>query len=329
MLGAAAPRPFDPGHLRLASDLRRSGIEPSRGPWHHVRRGVWIDATVWGGLDPTQRHAAFTHATALLRRLDEPLVCAVESAAAVWGLPRIEPWPRHVRHLVTGRHVRGSSLLRPHLGAQADPVEVHGLFVTPVARTVVDLARCGSLVTAVAAADHALRHRLCSRDDLTDEVARLRPRAHGRIRAALTRDLADPLSMSPGESLSRVNMFRLNLPRPTLQHSVCDEHGQISVVDFWWQGVVGEFDGRSKYDVPDGSDPKQAAEVLWREKQREDRLRRQATVARWVYRDAIRPELMARILAAAGIRPLARPRWFDLGVATSAGPDEQGSGAAS
>ncbi len=51
MLGAAASLPFDPGALRLASDLRRSGIEPSRGQWHHVRRGVWIDAVVWGELD--------------------------------------------------------------------------------------------------------------------------------------------------------------------------------------------------------------------------------------------------------------------------------------
>lgn len=316
MLGAAALPPFDPGSLRLASDLRRSGIEPARAGWHHVRRGVWIDAAVWAGLDPTQRFAAFTHATALLRRLDEPLVCAVESAAAVWGLPRIEPWPRHVRHLVTARHVRGSALLRPHLGDEVEPVQVHGLFVTPVARTLVDLARTGTLVTAVAAADHALRHGLCSRRELAEEVARLRPRAHGRVRAALARDLADPLGMSPGESLSRVQMFQLNLPRPTLQHPVHDDLGRIGVVDFWWEGVVGEFDGRTKYGVPEGARAVDAAEVLWREKQREDRLRRRAAVARWTYRDAVRPEGMARILAGVGIRPVARPRWFDLGAAS-------------
>ena len=54
--------PVRPGALRLASDLRRSGIEPSRGGWHHVRRGVWVDAGVWATLDATQRYAAFTHA---------------------------------------------------------------------------------------------------------------------------------------------------------------------------------------------------------------------------------------------------------------------------
>lgn len=108
MLGAAAPIPFDPGTLRLASDLRRGRIEPSLS-MHQVRRGVWIDAAAWALLDPAQRHAAFVHATALLRRREDPLLCAVESAAAVWGLPRIEHWPRHVRHLVTDRRLRGSA----------------------------------------------------------------------------------------------------------------------------------------------------------------------------------------------------------------------------
>ena len=319
MLGAAAPLPFDPGSLRLASDLRRSGIEPSRGPWHHVRRGVWIDDAVWSALDPTQRHAAFVHATALLRRLDEPVVCAVEAAAAVWGLPRIEPWPGFVRHHVTERRVRGSILLRPSLGAEVQPVERQGLLVTPVARTVVDLARTGSLFTAVAASDHALRHGLCSVEELAAEVASIPPGGAGRVRAALVRDLSDPLSMSPGESLSRVQMFRLNLPRPVLQHPLADEHGLIGVVDFWWEGVVGEFDGRVKYRVPEGASAEEAAAILWAEKKREDRLRPQAAVARWVWVDALHSQRLSTILARAGVRPVARPRWFDLGSAGSAG----------
>ncbi|MFC7487993.1 hypothetical protein ACOCJ7_18485 [Knoellia sp. CPCC 206453] len=319
MLGAAAPLPFDPGALRLASDLRRSGIEPSRGPWHHVRCGVWIDGALWATLDPTQRHAAFVHATALLRRLQEPVVCAVEAAAAVWGLPRIEDWPGFVRHHVTERRVRGSTLLRPFLGAEVEPVERQGLLVTPVARTVVDLARSGSMFTAVASADHALRHALCDAEELAAEVSSLPPRAAGRVRAALVRDLADPLSMSPGESLSRVQMFRLNLPRPELQHEVHDDDGLAGVADFWWEGVVGEFDGKMKYRVPEGASPQEAAEIVWKEKKREDRLRSRARVARWIWVDALRPERMLHRLGAVGIRPVARLRWFDLGSGSVAG----------
>ncbi|KRE43509.1 hypothetical protein [Knoellia sp. Soil729] len=313
MLGAAAPLPFDPGTLRPASDLRRSGIEPSRGAWHHVRRGVWMDAGVWATLDSTQKHAAFVHATALLRRLEEPVVCAVEAAAAVWGLPRIEAWPAFVRHHVCDRRVRGSALLRPFLGAEVEPVERQGLLVTPVARTIVDLARTGSLFTAVAAADHALRHELCAAEDLAAEVSSVPARAPGRVRAAVVRDLADPLSMSPGESLSRVQMFRLNLPRPELQHAVHDDEGLAGTVDFWWEGVVGEFDGKTKYRVPAGASAEEAAEIVWREKKREDRLRRKAAVGRWTYREAMQPQVLAQVLAQAGVTAVARPRWFDVG----------------
>ncbi len=236
----------------------------------------------------------------------------------MWGLPRIEVWPRHVRHLVGDRQVRGSSLVRPHLGAEVEPVEHQGLLVTPVARTVVDLARSGSIFTAVAAADHALRHEMCSAEELTTEVDLIPAGAPGRVRATLVCDLADPLSMSPGESLSRVQMFRLNLPKPELQHEVHDEDGLVGVVDFWWEGVAGEFDGKLKYRVPEGASPEEAAEIVWREKKREDRLRRKAGVGRWIYRDAMEPARLSRILAQVGIRPVARPRWFDLGGAGKA-----------
>lgn len=314
MLGSPAPQPFDPGCLRFAADLRRADIEPSRGQgWHSVRHGVWIASPHWAALDPTQRHAAFVHATALSRRLDEPFVAAGTSAAAVWGLPRIEAWPKHVRHLVSGRRVRGSMIMRPLVGMDSVPVERHGLLLTPVARTVVDLARTGSLVTAVAAADHALRHDMCSHDEIADEVIAIPPRAGGRVRAALMRDLADPLGMSAGESLSRVQMFLLNLPRPTLQHTIRDAEGVAGVVDFWWEGVAGEMDGRIKYNVPEGASAQEASRILWNEKKREDRIRRQAAMARWTWADAKAPERLMRILGAVGIRPVARPVWFDLG----------------
>ena len=318
MIGPAAPVPFDPGCLRFATDLRRAGTEPSRGGgWHHVRHGVWVEARVWAALNLTQRHAAFVHATALQRRVEERFVAAGSAAAAVWGLPRIEPWPDHVRHLVTNRRVRGSAIIRPLLGADVEPVMVHGLLLTPAARTVVDLARTGSLVSAVAAADQALRHGLCTPEQLAAEVAAIPRRAAGRVPAALTRDLANPLSMSAGESLSRVRMFELNLPKPVLQRELRDDDGLIGLVDFWWKGVVGEFDGRIKYRVPEGTTADEAARILWREKKREDRLRRSSRVARWVWSDALRADRLLQTLGRVGIRPVARPQWFDLGSSAS------------
>lgn len=67
-----------------------------------------------------------------------------------------------------------------------------------------------------------------------------------------------------------------------------------------------------KYRVPEQASPEEAARVLWREKQREDRLRRRTrhAVARWLYADALVPERLAALLAQYGVRPLRRNTWF-------------------
>ena len=74
---------------------------------------------------------------------------------------------------------------------------------------------------------------------------------------------------------------------------------------------MGEFDGRKKYGLREGMDPKEAERTLWNEKKREDRIRAtDRKMARWVWADAARPSQMARLLAAQGVRPSAVNRWF-------------------
>jgi hypothetical protein len=249
---------------------------------------------------------------------DPPQVFALESAAAVWGLPRVEDWPLRTRTLVTSGRPRGSSGVRPFLAAEAEPVLLNGVQVTGVARTVVDLARTGSLESAVAAADHALRHGLCSVADLRAEADAVPARVRGRPAASLVAELADGDSMSVGESLSRVQMFRLGLPRPRLQVEHVDELGRIGFVDFDWDGVIGEFDGKVKYRVPPEADPQEAAEIVWFEKKREDRLRVRSRVARWTWEVALYRDRLGRVLAARGVHPSPRASWFDLGVTRGA-----------
>jgi hypothetical protein len=319
VLGPAAPTPFDPSVLWRYADLRARGVDPQRAPgWQRVRRGVWLEARHWRSMTPGERHAALVHATSLLCDPEGRTVFAVESAAALWGLPRVEPWPESVRTLVTGARRRGSPGIRPQLGAEAVPVVVAGLRATSVSRTVVDLARTGSLASAVGAGDHALRHGLCTRDQLVQEADAVPPRSRRRPVARLVAELADPGAMSVGESLSRVQMFLLGLPRPRLQVEHTDDAGRIGFVDFDWDGVVGEFDGRVKYRVPEGADPREAAEVVWREKRREDRLRARSRMARWTWAVALEKDRLARVLDAQGVRPAPRSSWFDLGSIRSA-----------
>ncbi len=314
MLGPPAPVPLDPSFLRSYRELRRRGVDPQRAPgWRRVRRGVWAEETLWGALAPEQRHAALVHATAMVCEGVPGPVFAVESAAAVWGLPRVESWPTVVRTLATSGRPRGSTGVRPHVGADADAVVVHGIRVTTVARTVVDLARVASLPSAVAAADCALRHRLCTREQLRQEADAVPPRVRGRPLASLVVDLADGDSMSVGESLSRVQMFRLGLPRPRLQVEHHDDQGLIGVVDFDWDGVVGEFDGKVKYRLEAGADTDEAAETLWREKRREDRLRVGSRVARWTWDIALDTNGLGQVLARQGLRAAPLSSWFGPG----------------
>ena len=270
-------------------------------------------ADLWAEMPPVTRHAALVHATALCCDPDSDAVYSHESAAALWGLPRIEPWPQ-LAHVTSVRAVRSSARLRRHECELNAYMVRNGLRVTTPERTVVDLARTGSLVTALAAADHALRHELTTADNLVEEASDIPVRARGRTAAKLVAELADGRSMSAGESLSRAQMLVLNLPRPDLQVKCEDESGLIGFADFGWQGVVGEFDGKVKYRVPEGASGQEATAALWKEKPREDRIRAtDLRVARWVYADALVPGRMAAKLAGQGIRAQPRNAWFDLG----------------
>lgn len=281
-----------------------------------VRHGVVIAARTWATLTPEQRHAAFVQATALRMNTDTTFVFSHTVAAALWELPRVSAWPKHIDVTGTGKRVRSSGLIRRHHLPVDVAAVVRGLDVTTLTRTILDVARTETLSDAVAAADHALHHELCSKAGLEAEFDQVNPGSPGRARARLALDLADGRSMSVGESLSRVQMFRLDLPRPALQVPIEDEDGLIGIGDFGWDGVIGEFDGRKKYGLRQGMDPKEAERTLWNEKKREDRIRAtHRKMARWVWVDALRPQQMARILAAQGIRQSAVNTWFAENVA--------------
>ena len=275
-------------------------------PWRdrrlqRVRRGAYTDAAAWTTSDEDRRHLVRAHAVTGAART--PPVLSHGSAAVVHGLPLVGRRDDRV-HVVRGAADGGRSrgdVVRHTVEDVPDPVTVGGLLVTDVARTIVDLARADGVVAGVVAGDHALRLRVTTRAEVAAEVERLRPGARGRRRACDALRLLDGRSESPGESLSRVRMDEAGLPVPMLQHEVHDRVGFAGRVDFWWpdHGVVGEFDGRSKY----GATGTAAADAVWREKLREDRLRASgARVVRWTWRDAWDRDPMIRLLRSAGVR---------------------------
>ena len=72
----------------------------------------------------------------------------------------------------------------------------------------------------------------------------------GSRTARLAIRLADGRSESPGESVTRVQFYRYDIPMPTLQYQVFDRAGRlVGESDFYWEDFrhLGEFDGFVKY----------------------------------------------------------------------------------
>lgn len=254
-----------------------------RGSVETVRPGAYLATDDPRLGDAESRHVLMV--LAAVAGLSADAVVSHVSAAAVHGLP-VWSVPFQRVHVTRSRRSGGRIGRFVHVHAARldadDVVELDGLRVTSMARTVVDLARSEAFEAAVATADGALRAGV-SRADLQRAVARS---AHRRGNAAAARVMAfaDGRSESVGESRSRVVMARLGLPVPDLQVSVPSIGGGIDArSDFGWleRGVVGEFDGMAKYGrlLRPGES---AGDAVVREKLREDAIRDTGVrVVRW------------------------------------------------
>ncbi|AEF42526.1 PDDEXK family nuclease [Hoyosella subflava] len=174
-----------------------------------------------------------------------------------------------------------------------------GIRVTSAARTVVDIARTVPFEQAIVVGDAAMRSGLVTRDALHEVLSDLGG-AHGIGEARKAVKFLSERSESVGESRSRVLFHAFGL-HPQSQVRIIDGSGRfIGRVDFLFApGVIGEFDGLSKYGAllrPGES----ASDAVVREKLREDALREAGwIVIRWTWADLREPErLIARILEA-------------------------------
>lgn len=151
------------------------------------------------------------------------------------------------------------------------------------------------LETGLVAADDALHRRLLTPADLR-MAARARRLANGAQRVRQLAARADAAHESPGETLSAVRFSEAGI-LVEAQFSVpgsqrWTRNGEGYRCDFRVVGtrVLVEFDGASRYDDP---------AVLWREKQREDRIRSLGwTVVRLVWSDLFHGRAVAKVRAA-------------------------------
>jgi hypothetical protein len=307
-------------HQQAARRVRSGELE-------RVRRGVVRRAPLPIELvDRFDRHAELR-----LRYLDRVLavaetrrsevVFAGRAALAIWDFAVVDPWPSDVELLdppgSPRRSKRGVTVHRARFD-DSDIVPWGDHFVTSPARTLADLARGGDFTGSIVALDHALSARATPAQSVTkDEVRSALERtgsARGLTRALAAVEFGDGRSGSGGESLSRVDIFRLGLELPELQVRHPHPDGFYDA-DFEWPAwrhrpaTIGEFDGVMKYlkqELRGGAD---ASEVVVAEKRREDFLRAQGRgFTRWGWREARQPiQLLGPQLMRAGIRVVRRP----------------------
>lgn len=260
--------------------LRRTAA----GRWRLLRRGVYCLARTWDDATPAGRHV-LESAAALLAVAGRPVVSHA-SAAVLHGLPapftpsgvwltREPPWGTRYLEGVT---VEAATLPRGQVERR------QGLRVTTLARTVADCLRHLDDVDAVVIGDAALRRRPDVLGAVLEVLAGCESWPYA-VRAARRVPLLDGHRESPVESWSYVALHRRGIPLPEPQVIVCDGGGRpVARVDGWWDelAAVAEIDGAVKYGVGADLDIQEARRALFREKRREDALRRLgATVVRW------------------------------------------------
>jgi hypothetical protein len=279
----------------IARSCRTSGFyrDVRRGSYIRLAEGVFLPTKIWVSLSQDDKYLARIHA--VVRASRPGLTLSHFSAAALWKLPIVGSWPTKPE-VVVGSASAGVSRVAFTARKYSIPREtdsIDEIAVTPLPRTLIDIGRSAPLSVSVAMMDRALARKppeatgldavLVRREDLLSERS-LITSSRGRSRCAQAIMLANGLSGSPGESLSRTAMYVLGLPMPLLQHAFYDSFGLIGYVDFWWpeRNLIGEFDGFGKYFREEMLAGKSPADVVIAEKRREDRLRALGhTVTRW------------------------------------------------
>jgi hypothetical protein len=251
------------------------GILVATGRWIALRRGVYCTAEQFQASRWSARAEHMLQIQAALLAIRRTTVVSGWSAALLSGLPlpaQLHGRPPEQVTLTTpvghARQLPGVRLLVAPLPAEHVVSDLEASITTP-ARTAVDLAvhAAGSDTgNVLAVLDTVLHNGLATKDGLHEIASLFRGQA-GVATARRLINLADARPESPLESHSRMLFATVGLPMPETQVVLYDDRGRtVGRVDFLWreQRTIGEADGRLKYG---------RVEVLYREKQREDRLR--------------------------------------------------------
>ena len=235
-------------------------VATRRGDVDRLWRGVYARPVTDDAIGRADRIAQQAVAAALM---NHSVGASHLASAALWTWPWWASDPRAcvttpLRALTTAGpvHVHRAPLLVGETGTYRGAVPT-----TAAGRTVVDIAREFGVESGLVTADAALRSGHLDRDGLAAAVAHAAGR-RGVEAARRVLELVDPRSESALESRSRFRIDAAGLPPPIPQAVILDRFGRfVARVDFLWleQGVVGEANGRAKYERDTGRRAREGA----------------------------------------------------------------------
>ncbi len=260
--------------------------------WTSVRRGAYTFSDLWQSWDAVEQHRV--RARAVMRRHGRNVAlthtsAAVEQEMPVWGADLSLV---HITRLDGGAGRREAGVVHHEAFLVDDDLMEHnGYLVAKPARAALEHSLLVSTEAAVTTLDSGLHNEKFTAEEML-ATHELMARWPGTLDLQIAVRFADGRAESVGESRSRWLCYKHGLPGPELQFEVHDQNGQlIGVTDFAWpeHKLLGEFDGKVKYGrlLRDGED---AGDAVFREKQREDRLREvlQWAMVRIVWSDLYR-----------------------------------------
>jgi hypothetical protein len=272
------------------------------GVWRKVRRGAYVDKSVWDSLESLDQHRVLARAvlrTAECRAVLSHVTAAIEHGAEVWD---VDLSVVHFTRL-DGRAGRREAGVKQHRGLlEEDQVWQHDdVPVVSPARSIVEVTTECDVEHSLVVANSLLHLGRTTLDLVAVEAIRC-DRWPDSLATRIVLGRADPRIESVGETRTAHVLWSQQLPWFEPQYKVRDHTGRVVArVDFAAPrlGVFLEFDGRLKYLT--GLQGKTLDEVLLEERRREAMI---CSITGWVcvritWADLMHPERLARRIRAA------------------------------
>ena len=271
------------------------------GLWCRIRHGYYTFADLWGELDQVDRYRL--RCRAVMHSLGARVALSHISSLVMQG---IDPWGQdltrvHVTRLDGGAgRIEGDIVHHRGHVADSDLAHVDGLLATKADRAALEAASRRGGEAALCLFNQVLHARLADIDALADRFTAMRAWP-GMLGVHVPIRMADARCESVGESRGFWLFRTFRLPAPQPHFEVYDAAGILrGTCDWGWpaHGLLGEFDGRSKYGRLLGVG-QTAGEVVFAEKQREDLLREISgyRMVRLIWDDYQRPRATAARVA--------------------------------